>query len=159
MSERQIIKGRILKKEHEIQVLEEKLKAARIYVQALQDVLKVIGGEPDKASPSESGLRSGSSVDRARAAILSNLEPMHINDLLEVLGMDQSRESRASLTSSLSAYVRRNEIFTRPAPSTFGLVELGHHTIDEGPVDPPQGFGEKQKLQPSPGDDADEVPF
>jgi hypothetical protein len=26
----------------------------------------------------------------------------------------------------LAAYVRRGEIFTRPSPNTFGLLELGH---------------------------------
>jgi len=159
MSERHIIEERLKKKESEIQGLEEKLRSARVYAQALQDVLKLLGGKPDEALLSEPGLRPGSSVDRAREAILQNGKPLHINDLLETLGLETTREGRASLTSSLSAYVRRNEIFTRPAPSTFGLVELGHHQEDMDPDEPPKGFGKPSSHIQTTNDLDDDIPF
>ncbi len=142
MSERRIIEAQLSKKISEIQSLEEKLKVARIYVKALEDVLKVIGKEDNSESnESESSLRKGSSVAQAREVIIERGAPIHIDDLLEALGKEVTRETKASLTGSLAAYVRRGEIFTRPAPSTFGLVELGHLEIEDEQVEPPIGFG------------------
>lgn len=141
MSERKKIEERLSKKKQEIQSLEEKIKAARIYVQALQDVLKLLEHDSEPSPPAESVLRSGSAVDRARDVILKRRQPVHINELLEEMGKEPTRDSRASLTSSLAAYVRRGEIFTRPAPNTFGLVELGHNTVEDEATEPPSGFG------------------
>lgn len=152
MSERAIIADRIKKKQAEVQSLERKLESARVYLQALEDVMREIekvGGD----AGAETALRSGSSVARAREIILEAGEPVHIDHLLERLGKEVTRETKASLTGSLAAYVRRDEIFTRPAPNTFGLIELSHdkplpaHVAEE----PPATFG-------SVADD-DEIPF
>jgi chorismate-pyruvate lyase len=139
MDERQKIQERLRKKEQEIQTLEEKLKAAKSYVHALHDVLLLLGDQSPPAA-AESVLRPRSAVAQARDVILKRGKPVHIGELLEALGKVASRESRASLTSSLAAYVRRGEIFTRPAPNTFGLIELGHATPPEV-GGPPSGFG------------------
>jgi hypothetical protein len=146
MDDRQKILDRLKRKEQEIQALEERLRAARTYVQALHDILKLLGEDatatPESRGqpPPETALRVGSSVDLARQAILKQGAAMHINALVEALGKDASRESRISLASSLAAYVRKGEIFTRPAPNTFGLAELGHKTAEEDDG-PPAGFG------------------
>jgi hypothetical protein len=153
MSEQDIIKERLRKKELEIQSLEEKLRSARIYVQALQDVLRAIG-QGSSESAHVASLKAGSAVASAREIIMKAGKPVHVNDLLEGLGKGGSREGRASLTSSLAAYVRRGEIFTRPAPNTFGLVELGHEPVDLGDVGPPADFGR----EPVDVDDR-EIPF
>jgi hypothetical protein len=162
MEERKIIREKMKKKEQEIQVLEEKLRSARIYVQALQDVLKLVDGD-SAVEPSESTMKSGSAVDRAREAILKLGKPLHINNLLDAMGREITRESRASLTSSIAAYVRRGDTFTRPAPNTFGLVELGHTAPAGGTPQPqpPQGFG-KVIQSPDPKishDMDDDIPF
>ena len=80
---------------------------------------------------------------QAREIILERGEPVHLDELLNAMGRDVTRESRASLVGSIAAYVRKDDIFTRPAPNTFGLIELGHTTSDEGEEDdePPAGFG------------------
>ncbi|UGY04761.1 hypothetical protein [Bradyrhizobium quebecense] len=160
MDERKAIHEKLKKKEQEIQLLEEKLRAARIYVQALQDVLKML--HPD--SPPETGesvMKSGSAVAKAREIILQRGKPVHINDLIEAMGKEVTRESRASLTSSIAAYVRRGDVFTRPAPNTFGLAELGHSTPGEQPThQPPQGFGKISPVPPPPKSDMDDdIPF
>jgi hypothetical protein len=85
--------------------------------------------------------------------ILSRGRPVHIDDLLQALGRDNTREAKASLGSSLAAYVRREEIFTRPAPNTFGLIELGHQNRPKS-TEPPEGFGRLS----SPDSD-DKIPF
>ena len=141
MGEREVIQDKIKKKEQEIQTLEDKLKTARVYLQALQDISKALSKEPN--SQAESILREGSAVAQARDLILKKGHPVHINDILDGLGRELTRESRASLTSSIAAYVRRREIFTRSAPNTFGLLELGHQTSNDSdlPSEPPDDFG------------------
>lgn len=145
MSERKKVEDRLRKKEQEITSLEDKIRAARIYVTALRDILKMFG--PDNAedeADAESTLRSGSAVDKARRVILEKGVPLHIDEILEALGKDVTRDTKASLTSSLAAYVRRREIFTRPAPNTFGLTELGHELDEqEATPEPPYEFGRK----------------
>ena len=144
MSERDKVAEKLRKKELEVHSLEDKLRAAKVYVQALQDVLKMLsdGGERLDALSTDVALRPGSAVDQAREIILQRGTPVHVSDLLAALGREPSRDSRASLTSSLAAYVRRGEIFTRPAPNTFGLVELGHNgSRNDANVEPPPGFG------------------
>ena len=154
MSERSVILEKLQKKEAEIQSLEEKLRTARIYVQALNDVLNVFPRAPADQTI-DSVLRPGSSVALVREVIIRARKPVHISDLLGALGKGVTKEGRASLASSLAAYVRRGEIFTRPAPNTFGLVELGH-TPDAIPAvaEPPAGFGQLQTIA-----DDDEIPF
>ena len=150
MSERKKIQERLTKKEQEIQTLEEKLKAAKTYVQALQDVLKLFENDESSTS-SDSSLKPGSAVAKAREFILRKGSPVHVNDILTGIGKEMTRESRASLTSSIAAYVRRGEIFTRPAPNTFGLIELGH-TDKVAPISVPEDFG-------STATDDDEIQF
>lgn len=151
MNDSEIIQDRIRKKDAEIQSLEERLRAARIYVQALRDVLDAIqrgGGTNDSV------IRTGSAVAKAREAILKAGKPIHISDLLAATGKSVTKETRASLGSSLAAYVRRGEIFTRPAPNTFGLVELGHTSEAEPLGEPPLNFGAT-----APRGNDEEVPF
>ncbi len=159
MSERAIIEAQISKKTAEIQGLEEKLKAAKVYMKALKDVLKAIdkGSAEGAAGDAGATLRKGSLVAQARDVILERGNPIHVDELLEALGREVTRETKASLTGSLAAYVRKAEIFTRPAPSTFGLVELDHQEIaDEDQDDgPPQGFGGYAPVE----DADDEIPF
>lgn len=143
MSERDIIQDKIKKKEQEIQSLEEKLRTAKVYLNALHDISKALSKESHTKVES-AVLREGSAVAQARDFIFTKGTPVHINDLLEGLGKGMTRESRASLTSSIAAYVRRGEVFSRSAPNTFGLLELGHVTSPEsdGPSEPPEGFGQ-----------------
>lgn len=149
MSELPIIENKIRKKEAEIRVLEAKVQAARIYVQALNDIRREMDGDT-------SDLKAGSMIANAREAIRKAGRPLHVDDLLVAIG--RSAESKSSLTGSLAAYVRRGEIFTRPAPNTYGLVDLSADDADdELPASPPKGFGtEKPAVDPEYDDD---VPF
>jgi hypothetical protein len=149
MDERAIVADRLQRKLQELHALEEKLRSAKIYVQALQDVMKALGGPLDDARV-DTVLKSGSAVSQAREVILEAGKPVHISDLMRSLGREDSRESRASLASALAAYVRRGDIFTRPAPNTFGLAELGHDEVQPSRAAPPTGFGK---------DLPDEIPF
>lgn len=154
MSEQSVVESQLTKKEAEIVQLEEKLKVAKVYVRALQDVLKELGRDSSGADPKpEASPRKGSFVAQARELILARRSAIYIDDLLESLGKEVTRESKASLTSALAAYVRKGEIFTRPAPSTFGLIELAHFETKELSNEPPVGFGKaRAELD-------DEIPF
>ncbi len=124
MAGRNKIEERILKKEQEIQELEMKIREARAYVQALQDVAKLLPREQEGEKAAEAVLRPGGSIYDAHTAILKAGKPLHIVELLHAMGREVDRKGRIGLASSLAAYVRRNEIFTRPKPNTFGLIEL-----------------------------------
>jgi hypothetical protein len=139
MIDRAMIEQRYQKKRAEITTLEEKLRAAKAYLAALADILKLdTADEPDAT---ESKLRSGSSVAQARDIIKGRGRPVHIDDLLRAMGKEVTRDAKASLAGSLAAYVRREEIFSRPAPNTYGLIELGHLTAAEDDPEPPEHFG------------------
>lgn len=151
MNERRRIEDRLRKKEQEIQQLEEQIKDARVYMQALQDVLKLI----PKDSYDDTGitvLRPGSAMEQARDLIKQKGRPLHVEEILKMQGKPVTRETKAALSGSIAAYVRRGEIFTRPAPNTFGLVD-GPSTLPVEP-EPPADFGKAK-----PADLDDDIPF
>lgn len=145
MGLREDIGKRIDKKRAEIAELESQVRLAREYMQALEDTLKLIprGAASGESESVEITLRAGTSLSKARDAIRKAGRPMHLTELLTAIGRGQTRNERAGLSGTLSAYVRRGEIFTRPAPNTFGLLELRDISDDELAIepDPPAGFG------------------
>lgn len=158
MSDRKAIEDRIRRKTNEVAALEEKLKAAKVYLKALNDVLGIMQNE-DGDDAGETKLRKGSLVDQAREIILERGLPVHIDDLLRAMGKEVTRDSKGSLNGSLAAYVRNGEIFVRTAPATYGLSELGHsHDNDDEEEDaPPSGFG--RETNPGDWDEDDDIPF
>jgi hypothetical protein len=112
--------------------------AALAYIQALQDTLKSLPREVTEAGAGKI-FRRGSTVARTREMILAANRPLHISEILSGLGRPNDHNARASLSGALGAYVRRGEVFTRPRPNTFGLVELGHTEVSED--EPPADFG------------------
>jgi hypothetical protein len=138
--EQKAIENQLRRKEAEIVSLESKLREAKVYAKALRDVLKIVGNE-DAEEAGETKLRKGSLVDQAREVILERGEPVHLDDLLKAMGRDVTRDAKASLNSSLAAYVRNNEIFVRTAPATYGLIELSHTEEAQDEDAPPAEFG------------------
>jgi len=140
----EIIQKQISKKEAEIAVFEKKLSEARVYIQALQDVLKAAEKDEAESAAAQGTIREGSTVDQARKAILNAGQSMHLDELLKAIGREVTREAKASLNGSLSAYVRKGEIFTRTKASTFSLLEIEtneQHEEIEQLEEPPAGFG------------------
>jgi hypothetical protein len=139
MSIRQDFERRIAKKQQEITELELQLRDAKSYLQALQDSLKFI---PRDASSNDSftgaGLRPGSALSKARDAIKKAGKPLHINDLLTATGKTLDKKSKVSLAGSLSNYARKQEIFTKTAPNTFGLREFDFPAEEQLP----ESFGD-----------------
>jgi hypothetical protein len=127
----------ISKKEQEIADLEQRLRDARIYLQAVQDSIKALPREAmDGSQPRE--LRQGTAVANARDLIKTAGRPLHITEILKGLGKPVDAKSKLSLSGSLAGYVRDGQIFSRPAPNTFGLIELGNA---RGTEEFPEDFG------------------
>jgi hypothetical protein len=137
MGIRENLQRLITKKEQEITDLEQRLRDARIYLQAVQDSMKTLPREAmELATPKE--LRPGTAVAKTRDLIRTAGRPLHITDILKGLGKPTDKKSKVSLSGSLAGYVRDGQIFTRPAPNTFGLTEFANN----GRVtDLPEDFG------------------
>jgi len=122
MTIRRKIESNVKRKEEEIQHLKDELRAAEAYVQALQDTLRQL---PKEVSGSEGDvtLREGSVVAKTLEVLKKAKKPMHVGDILIALGKEITKETRASLSGSLGAYVRDRKVFTRPKPNVFGLIE------------------------------------
>lgn len=137
MGLREDFQKRIDRKQQEIAELELKIKEARSYVQALLDTIKILPKAPTTANGFAQTLRPGSALAKSRDAIKEAGKPLHVNELLKYLGKPSDKAHKVSLSGSLAGYVRRGEIFTRPAPNTFGLIELelAGDTQPEGEID------------------------
>ncbi|HEY7099963.1 MAG TPA: hypothetical protein VH437_24785 [Terriglobales bacterium] len=130
------------RKIQEIKDLEGEIERARVYLQAIQDSIKALPREPQNTDGNDSvTLRPGTMLAKARAAILEARKPLHVNELLVQLGKASDQKAKVSLSGSISWYVRRNQIFTRPAANTFGLRELAVKNEASKGSDLPDDFG------------------
>jgi hypothetical protein len=149
MALRDDIQKRIEKKRAEIAALEEQIGNATVYIQALEDTLKLLPREINDehfAPSSTSIIRRGSKMDKAREAIRNAGRPLHITDLVAAIGRPNNTANRAALAGSLGAYSRRGEIFTRTAPNTFGILEFPKPKQNGVQTGPPPNFGLDQKV-------------
>src|SRR5580704_11330148 len=95
---------RIDKKRKEINDLDNRLKAATSYIQALEDTLKLIPTGEEEVSQvvakshakADEVLREGSKPARVREILLKSAQPMHIIKLLEAMGEKTDLEERAA---------------------------------------------------------------
>jgi len=141
MGFREDLAKKIEKKRAEIAELDVQLLAARTYLQALEDMYKLAGKGAQTAEQASPTFRPGTLLALAYEAIKSAGRPLHVNDLLPAIGRSVTRPDRSALSGTLAAYVRKGEVFTRPAPNTFGLVELADVEAREQSAVPPSGFG------------------
>jgi len=123
------------RKQQEINDLEIQVEKAKAYIQALQDSMKFL---PKENGQGQVLLRPGSALARTQDILRKAGKPLHISEILKAL--NEKPDKRVSLSGSLSAYVRNNQIFTRPAPNTFGLKEVNEPTGISDEI--PEDFGE-----------------
>ncbi len=110
------IRALIQEKEAEMVRLEAELRAGRAYVSLLADRVEAAEKrlqEPETDDP----------VVAVRRVLAVAGKPLFIDEILHALGRNVSRESREQLRRLIIPWVHRREIFTRPRPATFGLVE------------------------------------
>jgi hypothetical protein len=144
VSARAKIEKIIEEKKREMWNWQAKINEARIYVSALEDTLRILPKDPEPGVDID--LRPGTIIYKAREILGAKGEPMHIADLLKALGKPNDNTNRAAVSGSISAYYRKGQIFTRPAPNTFGLVEYPARMqsalqLNGTPKEPPPNFG------------------
>ncbi|HEY3374752.1 MAG TPA: hypothetical protein VGK02_06790 [Candidatus Aquicultor sp.] len=124
MGVREKLEDRIKRKEQEIQDYQIKIAEANAYLQGLQEALKLLPKDYMNGNGSEEiVLRKGSAVQKTQEFLKEQGKPMHIMDILRGIGKEPNSNERTSLSGSLGLYVRKNQIFARPEPNTFGLIE------------------------------------
>ena len=53
------------------------------------------------------------------------------------MGLKVNRSTTQGLASSIRNYIAKGEIFTKPAPNTYGLIEFGQ--VESAPTEPIRG--------------------
>lgn len=117
------LQKRIERKQAEIREHEEQIRQAQAYMQGLQDTLKLIPKE-DEFGQVSTAFRHGSNVAKARDALKAAGRPMHISDLLKAMGQPTDKKHRLALAGSIASYARKDQVFKKTAPNTFGLLEF-----------------------------------
>jgi hypothetical protein len=146
VSARAKIEKLIEDKKREMSRLQTVINEAKIYIGALEDTLRILPKDPEPGVDVD--LRPGTIIYKAREILSAKGEPMHIADLLKALNKANDNTNRAAVSGSISAYYRKGQIFTRPAPNTFGLVEYppepqtASRSNGTTPKEPPPNFGE-----------------
>ena len=142
MGARSQVEKKILAKQQEIAGLEMQIQAANSYIQAMQEVLRLLPKEDVENGETEQRLqlRHGSAMAQTREVLLKTGKPMHIVEIIKAIGRENSKSQRVSISGSLRTYARKNQIFTQVGGNIFGLVEWGtsNGAVREAP---PPGFG------------------
>src|ERR1700722_7003310 len=86
---RRKIEDALAAKRREVAELEAAIAAARVYVTALEDALRLL---PEDAAthkpPRRPRLRPGSDIAKAREAILKAGKPLHVDEILAAIGKE-----------------------------------------------------------------------
>jgi len=127
------------RKQLEIDNLQRQVEYAKAYIQAIQDSMKILPRENGQNGQDQITLRPGTALAKTQEILRKAGEPLHINEILKAL--NEKADKRISLSGSLSAYVRNGQIFTRPAPNTFGLIEMNKPSNQLEELDIPEDFG------------------
>ena len=143
---------RVGKKRQEIAALEQQIMTARAYLQAMDEALRLAErtNSPTATRRRASGLRNGSMPANAYPVLKQAGHPMYLIALLDAMKVPQTAKNKRTLASSLSAYARKKDVFTRPRPNTFGLIEFeenagGGSSLDK-PIKEPSGGPSKVRL-------------
>ncbi len=158
MGLREKFQKRIDEKRQEIASLQNRIRDLKVYVQAVEDTMRLLPRENQEDRSSD--LRTGTNIHKAYAALSERGAPMHISDIVKAIGKPDEHDNRVALGGSISAYVRKGQLFTRPAPNTFGLLEFPQKPAANVP---PPNFGveERDELDGSEAEamEEDDVPW
>ncbi len=160
MTAREELEKLIEKKRDEIAAFRTKVRESEVYIRALEEALQVL--PRGRVNGNAGGvLRQGSKAALARQAILAAGRPMHVDEILRAMKKRSTRSNRVGIGGSVSAYVRKGEIFSRPAPNTFGLIELqGKTWTAQGRVEETNGDSREDEAGVFGTTEADnDVPF
>ena len=86
---------------------------------------------PDNQIQKTFHLQQGSELAKVRDLIKQKGCPLYVSDILDGLGLENSRNKRSSLGGSLNSYAREEKIFKKTAPNTFGLIGVDYNLNNE----------------------------
>lgn len=138
MDVRKKLEREIEKQQRKLQELRNQIIAEEAYLKAQMDMLKFI---PRSDEFGDAAMRAGGDPARVHEILEEEGTPMHLKDLLLRLEREDTKDARAALAGTLGWYVRKDEVFTRPAPSTFGLKSFAATFATE----PPDDFGSDEE--------------
>jgi HB1/ASXL restriction endonuclease-like protein with HTH domain len=116
---------RIEKKKIEVEAMRTALRLEERYLEAMYDAYKLLArGEAASNGGGPAGFRKGSYTDKAYKVLKQVGHPMHVKDIVEAMGAKANRANKQGVASSIRLYLTKGEIFTKPAPNTYGLVEF-----------------------------------
>jgi hypothetical protein len=116
------LEGEIEHFEDRIAGSREKISTLEATLQELQSLYNLIPSEADVSGP-QPAFRQNSEGWLVHEVLRNAGKPMYVDEILEQLGREITIEARGSLAGQLGGYVRKGQVFTRPAPNTFGLRE------------------------------------
>lgn len=122
---RRKVEGKISAKEKDIQALEEQLAATKAELRGMMEVLKLLPREENTVEAKKQ-LRPGSLTEKTFKVLAKSGRHMYVDEILAAMKKAQNKKNRSSLASVLSQYSRKQEIFSKSAPNTFGLLEWGN---------------------------------
>ncbi len=140
MSIRTDLERRIEKEKQKVTELRSQIDKSEAFIQGLQEALKLTPKEAGKDTrrtvkhKAAKSFRAGSDVAKTYSLLQQTGKAMHISEILIGIKKEDTKANRLSLSSSLSRYVRNNQIFSRPKPNSFGLKEHA----DIGAITTPQ---------------------
>lgn len=114
-----------------LKALQGKLDLENRYLDGLKDSFKYFD-DKGVIPPNPSHhiiMREGSELSKVRDLLKGQRHPLHLDTIMALLGFDENKSKqeiknkKVSLSGSLSSYVRKQAIFTKPKPNTFGLIK------------------------------------
>ncbi|HTG14406.1 MAG TPA: hypothetical protein VK747_03965 [Blastocatellia bacterium] len=144
------IEKKIENKRQEIAGFVELIRDHEAFIAGLQEALKLLPKDRMEERNPDQILRAGSDMAKVRDLLNERGEALYINEILKGIGKEVNKKNRISIGGSLANYVRRGEIFTRPAPNTYGLsvfeIEVESEPNEQSQSEnteqePPDGFG------------------
>ncbi len=130
MGVRDKFEKRLREKEQEIAELENKIREARIYVQALQDSMRFLPKE-ESGGVEKPTFRHGSITQKTYEVLKGSNKPMHSKEILSALDLEINRHNLSTLRGSIGAYIREGKIFFSPSPGTIGLIGVPYSQTEE----------------------------
>ena len=147
------LERRIEQERQKVADLQSQVERAEAFIAGLEEAMKLV--PPDVVENKRQVRhtpRSKSDVQKAKLQLSAMGHSMHISDILQAIGKEDTKQNRASLSSSLARYARKGKVFRRDGPNEFSLIQLGvgesekkqEEENETARLDLPPMFGMKQ---------------
>lgn len=123
MTARTELENRIAREQQKVAAMRSELERTEAFIEGLLEALKMLPKDiPNLKHSGNRTSRSRSDVQKARQLLGATRGPLHISDILKGIGKEDTKQNRASLSSSLARYARKGELFQREGPNEFSLM-------------------------------------